>query len=165
MHPGTLHRRKIQTTTLPRDGANPGLPGEPEGGNVNRYETVCIVRPDVAEDVIKGIIQKATSSLEGAGATVTKVDEWGRRKLAYPIQKKSDGYYFVLDYNSSPEASKEVERILGLNEDVLRQQTVRIITTRKMEKAKADAEARAAKAKAKAEAKAGAAAKAEGGQA
>ncbi len=132
---------------------------------MNRYETVCIVRPDVAEDVIKGIIQKATSSLEGTGATVTKVDEWGRRKLAYPIQKKSDGYYFVLDYNSSPAASKEVERILGLNEDVLRQQTVRIITTKKMEKAKADAEARAAKAKAKAEAKAGAAAKAEGGQA
>lgn len=132
---------------------------------MNRYETVCIVRPDVSEDVIKGIIQKATSSLEGSGATVTKVDEWGRRKLAYPIQKKSDGYYFVLDYNSSPEASKEIERILGLNEDVLRQQTVRIITTKKMEKAKADAEARAAKAKAKAEAKAGAAAKAEGGQA
>jgi len=137
---------------------------------VNRYETVCIVRPDVAEDVIKGIIQKATSSLEGAGATVTTVDEWGRKRLAYPIQKKSEGYYFVLDYMSAPEASKEIERILGLNEDVLRQQTVRIITTKKAVKAKADAEARAAKAKAKADAKAGAtaaaaAAKVEGGQA
>jgi len=137
---------------------------------VNRYETVCIVRPDVAEDVIKGIIQKATSSLEGAGATVTRVDEWGRKRLAYPIQKKSEGYYFVLDYMSAPEASKEVERILRLNEDVLRQQTVRIITTKKAQKAKADAEERAAKAKAKADAKAGAtaaaaAAKAEGGQA
>lgn len=133
---------------------------------MNRYETVCIVRPDVAEDVIKGIIQKATSSLEGTGATVTKVDEWGRRRLAYPIQKKSEGYYFVLDYTSAPASSKEVERILGLNEDVLRQQTVRIVTTKKAEKAKADAEARAAKMKAKAEAKAGAvAAKVEGGQA
>lgn len=130
---------------------------------MNRYETVCIVRPDVAEDVVKGIIQKATSSLEGSGATVTKVDEWGRKRLSYSIQKKNEGYYFVLDYMSEPAASKEVERILRLNEDVLRQQTVRIITTKKMEKAKADAEARAAKAKAKAEAKAGA--KAEGGQA
>lgn len=133
---------------------------------MNRYETVCIVRPDVAEDVIKGIIQKATSSLEGTGATVTKVEEWGRRRLAYPIQKKSDGYYFVLDYMSSPAASKEIERVLGLNEDVLRQQTVRIITTKKAIKTKADAEARAAKMKAKADAKAGAAAvKVEGGQA
>ena len=137
---------------------------------MNRYETVCIVRPDAAEDVIKGIIQKATSSLEGSGATVTKVDEWGRRRLAYPIQKKNEGFYFVLDYMSAPEASKEVDRILGLNEDVLRQQTVRIITTKKAVKAKADAEARAAKAKAKADAKAGsvtaaAAVKVEGGQA
>ena len=121
---------------------------------MNRYETVCIVRPDAAEDVIKGIIQKATSTLEGSGATVTKVDEWGRRRLAYPIQKKNEGFYFVLDYMSAPDASKEVERILGLNEDVLRQQTVRIITTKKAVKAKADAEARAAKAKAKAPVKA-----------
>lgn len=135
---------------------------------MNRYETVCIVRPDVAEDVVKGIIQKATASLEGSGATVSRLDEWGRRKLAYPIQKKGEGYFFVLDYMSAPEASKEVERILRLNEDVLRQQTVRIITTKKMEKAKADAEARAAKAKAKAEAKVtatAAATTAEGGQA
>jgi len=140
---------------------------------MNRYETVCIVRPDVAEDVIKGIIQKATTSLEGSGATVTKVDEWGRRRLAYPIQKKSEGYYFVLDYMSAPAASKEIERVLQLNEDVLRQQTVRIITTKKAVKAKSDAEARAAKMKAKADAKAGAAGaavvagavKVEGGQA
>src|SRR3990172_7423275 len=120
---------------------------------MNRYEKVCIVRSDVAEDVVKGIIQKATTSLEGTGATVTKVDEWGRRRLAYPIQKKSEGYYFVLDYMSAPAASKEIERILGLNEDVLRQQTVRIITKKK------------AKADAKAGATAVAAVKVEGGQA
>ncbi len=100
---------------------------------MNRYETVCIVRPDIAEDAIKGIIQKATSSLEGAGGTVARVDEWGRRKLAYPIQKKGEGYYFVLEYTSSPEASKEIERLFKLSEDVLRYQTVRIIAAKKAE--------------------------------
>lgn len=100
---------------------------------MNRYETVCIVRPDIAEDAIKGIIQKASSSLEGAGGTVVRVDEWGRRKLAYPIQKKGEGYYFVLQYTSSPEASKEVERLFKLSEDVLRYQTIRIIATKKAE--------------------------------
>lgn len=100
---------------------------------MNRYETVCIVRPDIAEDAIKGIIQKASSSLEGAGGTVARVDEWGRRKLAYPIQKKGEGYYFVLEYTSSPEASKEIERLFKLSEDVLRYQTVRIIAAKKAE--------------------------------
>ncbi|MBW7957389.1 MAG: 30S ribosomal protein S6 [Deltaproteobacteria bacterium] len=122
---------------------------------MNRYETVCIVRPDIAEDAIKGIIQKASSSLEGAGGTVVRVDEWGRRKLAYPIQKKGEGYYFVLEYTSSPAASKEVERLFKLNEDVLRYQTVRIIATKKAEE-KTAAEAPAAATEA---------APAEGGQA
>ncbi|WKZ32450.1 MAG: 30S ribosomal protein S6 [Thermodesulfobacteriota bacterium] len=122
---------------------------------MNRYETVCIVRPDIAEDAIKGIIQKASSSLEGAGGTVVRVDEWGRRKLAYPIQKKGEGYYFVLQYTSSPEASKEVERLFKLSEDVLRYQTIRIIATKKAEE-KTAAEAPAAAAEA---------APAEGGQA
>jgi len=101
---------------------------------MNKYETVCIVRPDLAEDAVKGIIAKATASLESAGGTVARVDEWGRRKLAYPIQKKNEGYYFVLDYTSSPEGSKEVERLLRLNEDVLRYQTIRIIATKQAEK-------------------------------
>lgn len=100
--------------------------GEPEGGNMNKYETVCIVRPDVGEDVIKGVIQKATSSLEGSGGVVARVDEWGRRRLAYPIQKKNEGYFFVLFYESAPAASKEIGRLLKLNEDVLRYQTIRL---------------------------------------
>lgn len=100
---------------------------------MNRYETVCIVRPDAAEDAVKGIIQKATSSLEGAGGTVTRIDEWGRRKLAYPIQKKGEGYYFILDYTSPPAASKEIERLMKLNEDVLRYQTIRVISAKKAE--------------------------------
>lgn len=134
---------------------------------MNKYETVCIVRPDVAEDAVKGIIQKATASLESAGGTVARVDEWGRRKLAYPIQKKGEGYYFVLDYTSSPEGSKEVERLLRLNEDVLRYQTIRVIETKKTAaKAAAAAEkAAAAAAKAAAATPAPAEAKAEGGQA
>lgn len=106
----------------------------------NRYETVCIVKPDVAEDVIKGIVQKATSAIETGGGQVTRLDEWGRKRLAYPIQKKNDGYYFVLYYSSSPDASKEVGRLLKLNEDVLRYQTIKVIEQPQEEKTEKPAE-------------------------
>jgi small subunit ribosomal protein S6 len=90
-----------------------------------RYETICIIKPDLGDETIKGIIAKASDSLKGGGGQVNKVDEWGRRRLAYPIQKKNEGYYVLFDYLSSGDASKELERILKLNEDVVRYQTVR----------------------------------------
>jgi small subunit ribosomal protein S6 len=91
-----------------------------------RYETVCIVRPDAGDDLIKAVIKKATATIEGGGGRLLKLDEWGRRRLAYTIRKRHEGYYFVMDYESSPEASKEIERQMRLNEDVLRYQTVRV---------------------------------------
>lgn len=90
------------------------------------YETVCIVKTDAGEDSAKQIIQKSTSSIEAGKGNVVRVDEWGRRRLAYPIEKKNEGYYFVLNYTSGPEVTKELERILNLNEDVLRFQTVKV---------------------------------------
>lgn len=94
--------------------------------DTNRYETVCIVKPDVGDEVVKGIIQKASAAAEANGGKVVKVDEWGRKRLAYPIGKKNEGFYFVMEYNCAPEAGKEVGRLLGLNEDVLRHQTIRL---------------------------------------
>lgn len=90
------------------------------------YETVCIVRTDIGEEAIKAVIQKARAVVEGLGGRVDRVDEWGRRKLAYPIQKKHEGFYFVINYFSKPEASKELERLLKNNEDVMRYQSVRL---------------------------------------
>ncbi|MEE9614592.1 MAG: 30S ribosomal protein S6 [Thermodesulfobacteriota bacterium] len=89
------------------------------------YETVWITKPDLGEEGNKGIIGKATALVEGAERE-TEVAEWGRRKLAYPIQKNPDGYYVLMTYTSTPEATKELERMLRLNEDVLRYQTVGI---------------------------------------
>ncbi|MBI5809865.1 MAG: 30S ribosomal protein S6 [Deltaproteobacteria bacterium] len=103
-----------------------------------RYETVCIVRPDAGDDVIKGVIHKAKAALEAGHARINKVEEWGRRRLAYAIMKKHEGFYFLLDYASAPEVSKELERILRLSEDVMRSQTV--VLTEAAETKAADAE-------------------------
>ena len=94
--------------------------------NTNRYETVCIVKPDVGDEVVKGVIQKVSSAVEADNGKVVKLDEWGRKRLAYPIQKKNEGYYFVVEFECSADASREIGRILKLNEDVLRYQTIRL---------------------------------------
>ncbi len=88
------------------------------------YETLGIVNPDLAPEAVQEIIQKTTSIIEGGGGSIYKVDEWGRRKLAYPIMKKNDGYYFLSVFSSPVAAKNEVERILKLNEDVFRYQTI-----------------------------------------
>ncbi len=88
------------------------------------YETVCIVKPDIGDDAIKAVIEKSSGVVTSGDGTVARLDDWGRRRLAYPIEKKNEGYYFILTYTSEPAASKELERQLRLNEDVLRYQTV-----------------------------------------
>ena len=93
----------------------------------NNYETVCIVKPDVGDDIVKGVLNKSSAAIETGGGTIVRIDEWGRRRLAYPIQKKNDGYFFVMTYKSEPAASKELERLLKLNEDVLRYQTIKLV--------------------------------------
>lgn len=110
---------------------------------MNNYETVCVVRPDVSDDVVKAIIQKATATLESGKGTIARVDEWGRRRLAYPIQKKNEGFYFVLTFTSNAEVSKEINRQLRLNEDVLRYQTVRLEELQKAAEPAKEAEVKA----------------------
>ncbi|MEK6599770.1 MAG: 30S ribosomal protein S6 [Deltaproteobacteria bacterium] len=102
----------------------------------NNYEVVFITRPDAGEDVIKGIIQKVKDTVDGLNGQVVKIEEWGKRRMAYPIRKHADGHYIFANISSSPAASKEVERILRLNEDVIRYQTVKKIETKAVKKTK-----------------------------
>ncbi len=88
------------------------------------YETVVIVKPEVGEADLKGIIKSAGTAIDGGGGRVVRVDEWGRKRLAYPIAKKNEGYYVLFDYSGSPASVKAIERFFKFNEDCLRYQTV-----------------------------------------
>ncbi|MEE8575525.1 MAG: 30S ribosomal protein S6 [Thermodesulfobacteriota bacterium] len=90
------------------------------------YETLSIVNPDVGVDGVKDVIAKGSAIISGDGGTIHNVDEWGRRKLAYPIQKKNEGYYFLILYKSTLAAQSELERVFKLNEDVIRTQSIRL---------------------------------------
>lgn len=92
----------------------------------NSYETVYIISPDASAEVLKSVIDTSSKTITDAKGEVIKVDEWGRKKLAYPIQKKNEGYYVIHTYKCVAEASHEVERLLRYNENVMRFQTVRL---------------------------------------
>lgn len=93
----------------------------------SKYEVVFIVRPDAGEDIIKGIVQKAKEIVESLHGEVVKIEEWGKRRMAYHIKKYSEGYYVFMNISANPEISKEMDRILSLHEDVIRHQIIKEI--------------------------------------
>ena len=90
------------------------------------YECVLIARNDVTQQQVEGIADGIATQLEGDGGGVRKREYWGLRGLAYRIKKNRKGHYMLLGIDASPAAMQEAQRQLGLNEDVLRELTLRI---------------------------------------
>jgi small subunit ribosomal protein S6 len=88
------------------------------------YETVIIFDSTLEDSQVQEKIQRLSSLVAPNGGDSVKVDLWGKRKLAYPIDKKEQGIYAVLRYETEPSALPEFERIMRLDEQVLRQLTV-----------------------------------------
>jgi small subunit ribosomal protein S6 len=90
------------------------------------YETVLIARNDVTQQQVEAVADTIATQLEGEGGTVKKREYWGLRSLAYRIKKNRKGHYMLLGLDAPPASIKEMERQLGLNEDVLRFMTLRV---------------------------------------
>ncbi|MCB4823452.1 30S ribosomal protein S6 [Roseicella aerolata] len=90
------------------------------------YESVFIARNDVTQQQVDTIADQITATLGEQGGEVRKREYWGLRGLAYRIKKNRKGHYMLLGIDASPAAMQEVERQLGLNEDVLRVLTLRV---------------------------------------
>lgn len=89
------------------------------------YEMMIILDPEVDERTAEASLDKYLQVITGDKGTVDNVDVWGRRRLAYPIKKKNDGIYVVLNFTSESATAKELERQLGINETVLRTKLLR----------------------------------------
>lgn len=90
------------------------------------YEELFIVRPDAAEEEIDAYIEQVKGVITSGGGTVDKVDKWGVRKLAYRVEKRSEGFYVLVQFTAGPEAVKEVERRMRVTDMVMKWITVRI---------------------------------------
>ncbi|MBD7918763.1 MULTISPECIES: 30S ribosomal protein S6 [Cellulomonas] len=93
--------------------------------SLRQYEIMIILDPEIEERTVAPSLDKYLTVVKTDGGTVDKVDVWGRRRLAYDIQKKAEGIYAVVDFTASPATAKELDRQLGLNEVVLRTKVLR----------------------------------------
>lgn len=91
----------------------------------HQYELMVILDPEIDERTVAPSLDKFLNVIRTDGGTIDKVDVWGRRRLAYEINKKSEGIYAVVDFTSTSEAAKELDRQLGLSEAVMRTKVLR----------------------------------------
>jgi small subunit ribosomal protein S6 len=92
---------------------------------MRNYEFTFIVHPDVEDEGIAGVTERVSQFIADGGGQVTSVDHWGRRRLAYPIQKQTEGYYVLMQVQLDPKSIGELERNLKLTEEILRHLLVR----------------------------------------
>jgi small subunit ribosomal protein S6 len=93
---------------------------------MRRYELMLVVRPDVADERVQAVIDKATRSITGAAGQIVKVSPWGRRRLAYPIGQYREGSYYIVLFDAPSEAVLELERGLNITEEVMRHLVTRV---------------------------------------
>lgn len=86
---------------------------------LNSYETIFIVDATLEEEAVTKVKEKFTS-LIAANGTVNNIDEWGKRRLAYEINDKTEGYYYLVDFTADGEFPKELDRQFRINENILR---------------------------------------------
>lgn len=90
------------------------------------YETIYIANPSISDTRVAEINTRIKQVIEGAQGKLLNTDLWGKRKMAYPIQKENKGYYVYLTYSANNECVAEIERNLRINEDIFRFLTVKM---------------------------------------
>jgi small subunit ribosomal protein S6 len=93
--------------------------------SARRYELMVILDPELEEKTVEPSLDTFLNVIRQSGGTIEKLDLWGRRRLAYAINKKSEGIYAVVDITAEPSAVIELDRQLNLNEAVLRTKVLR----------------------------------------
>ena len=86
---------------------------------MNKYETMYIISPTLDEEQVKALVEKFNNLISEHGE-IQKVEEWGRKKLAYEVQDQKEGYYVLLYFTANPEFPAELERNFKINENILK---------------------------------------------
>jgi small subunit ribosomal protein S6 len=93
---------------------------------MRHYEVMVILDAGLEEDAIRAIVDRATGLIASGGGTVDRVDRWGKRRFAYEVHHRSEGYYVLIQATAEPGALTEADRMLGLADDVIRHKVIRL---------------------------------------
>jgi small subunit ribosomal protein S6 len=96
---------------------------------VDTYEAMLIVIPELDEEQVENTISRFQTIIERTGGRVANVNHWGRRKLAYEIDNRTDGFYVVMEFTVGERTLAELKRILRVSDDVLRHMIVKLPPT------------------------------------
>ena len=92
---------------------------------LNKYESIYIINPNVEGEALKGLVGKFNALIESEGGKVTETNEWGMKKLAYPIKKLNQGYYVLVNFEAKAEFIDELERVYKITDNVIKFITIR----------------------------------------
>ena len=92
---------------------------------INSYETMFIVDAQLSEEATQAIVEKFKTLIE-KHATITKLDEWGKRRLAYPINDQNEGYYVLVNFEADGAFIAELDRIFNITDGIIRSMTIRV---------------------------------------
>ena len=93
---------------------------------MNKYEVLYVIDAGLEDQARSELIAQFGELMTNNGATVEKVDEWGKRRLAYPINFKNEGYYVLVNFTAAPEFPRELERNFEINENIMRYLVTRV---------------------------------------
>lgn len=92
---------------------------------MRNYELMVLVDPEVDERTLEPTLNKFLEVVTKDGGTVENIDIWGRRRMAYEINKKAEAIYAVVNFTAEPQTASELDRVLGLNESIMRTKIIR----------------------------------------
>lgn len=111
---------------LPRGRQAAGELYRPEEAGIDTYEAMLIAIPELDEEQVGNTLGRFQTIIERTGGEVKDVNQWGRRRLAYEIDHRSDGFYSVMEFTAGERTLTELKRILRVSDDVLRHVIVRL---------------------------------------
>ena len=92
---------------------------------MNNYEALYVLKPDMEDEARAELISKVSGIITEDGGEIEGIDEWGKRRLAYPINYINDGYYVLVNFKAKPELPAELERNFKISEFVMRYMVIR----------------------------------------
>ena len=92
---------------------------------MNKYEVMFIAKP-LEDAEVDPIAEFVSNLIKKNGGNVEKVDRWGKRHLAYPVKKQADGNYVLINFKADPEVIKEIDRVMKIQDDILKHLIVKI---------------------------------------